>query len=166
MQKNILKKLIILATFSIILVCVLVPKTKRYFINTTTSLPLGIYQLSNNILAQGETVVFQKPSVLSNLKKSWLIKDGVFIKKITAVPGDKICTENNRLVINDVEIGLIKSKDRNGDLLPSIVKHQFCRKLSGGEFWTGTNHPNSFDSRYYGPIQAENLKTVKPLILF
>lgn len=166
MKINASKKVIILITFIVVLIFVLLPKTKYFFMNTTTSLPLGIYYISKESLSLGKTVVFQKPTFLTKMDKNWLIKKGVFLKKITAVPGDKVCTRNNRLSINDNEIGLIKSKDRNGDPLPNIINSEFCRNLIPGEFWTGTDHPNSFDSRYYGPIMAANLKTVKPLILY
>jgi conjugative transfer signal peptidase TraF len=158
--------MIILSIFIVFLAFILIPKKKYLFINTTSSLPVGIYYLSNDIISLQKTVVFKKPSFLSKLQRNWLIKDGVFIKKITAGPGDKVCAMNGTLFINDKEMGIIKTKDHNGENLPNNTNNMFCRTLIKGEFWTGTNHPNSFDSRYYGPINESDLKIVKPLILF
>ncbi len=143
-----------------------IPKPKFFYINTTTSLPLGIYYLSKEKVSLSKTVVFSKPSFLNIVKRDWLIKKDFFIKKIIAEPNDNVCIKNGVLFINGKYVSKIKEYDRNGKKLPKNIQEDFCRNLSKDEFWTSADHENSYDSRYYGPIMAVNLKTVRPLILF
>ena len=139
-----------------------IPKKKFFILNTTNSLPLGIYYITTNPPTLDSIVAFNKPESLNILDRNWLVKGSLFLKKITAVPGDFVCTNNNQLKINGKFRGEIYKVDRNGIALPQIG---FCRKLTSGEYWTGTDHRRSFDSRYYGPLRTQDisLKTVKPL---
>ena len=149
----------------IVILLVFLPKHKFLCINNTNSLPLGIYILSNETIELGKYVVFTKPDNLKDIKRDWLIDNALFLKQITAIPGDTVCIKNNTVLINGKTAGTVKAVDRNGEELPGSLK-KICGRLKKGEFWTATNHPNSFDSRYYGPIKLEKLRTVKPILLF
>ncbi len=156
----------VVVVFILVILCVLIPKRKFIYINNTDSLPLGLYVLSNEKIELGKYVVFSKPDNLNKIQRNWILGNASFLKQISAIPGDTVCIQKNTVLINGKETGTVKTVDRNGEELPKILKNTFCRKLNKGEFWTATHHPNSFDSRYYGPVKIDQLKTVKPLITF
>ncbi len=156
----------VFVVFILVIPCILLPKSRFIYINHTNSLPLGLYLLSNEKIELGKYVIFSKPDNLINIQRDWILGNASFLKQISAIPGDTVCIQKNTVLINGKETGIVKAVDRNGVELPKTLENNFCRKLKMGEFWTATNHPNSFDSRYYGPIKIDQLKTVKPLITF
>jgi len=69
---------------------------------------------------------------------------------------------NHGLAINGVWRAKTAAFDRDGRALPVW---NACRRLHDQEFFMLSNHvPNSFDSRYFGPVQsADILATYRPL---
>ena len=67
---------------------------------------------------------------------------------------------NGRLLANSAQL----PSDRDGRALPQLHLDEYV--LSPGELLTmSTYNPRSFDGRYFGPIQRENiLSVVEPLL--
>ena len=74
-----------------------------------------------------------------------------------------VCTIGQRLVINGQARAPIAIRDSAGDLLP---QWKGCRRLGSDELFVFSDRiPNSFDSRYYGPVHRSEVIGVYRLVL-
>jgi conjugative transfer signal peptidase TraF len=72
------------------------------------------------------------------------------LKAVAAGPGDSVCTAADHLVINGRDLAPIASRDGEGRALPRWTA---CRQLGPDELFVfSARVPNSFDSRYFGPV--------------
>ena len=86
------------------------------------------------------------------------------LKGIAAGPGDQVCTTSGRLVINGRDRAPIAEADRQGRGLPHW---RGCRRLGVDELFAFSDRvPNSFDSRYFGPVTRSAIIGVyRPLVV-
>jgi len=86
----------------------------------------------------------------------------LFMKPIAAEPGDQVCNSFSGFFINGKRIAETVSHDSDGRLLP--VWRQ-CRHLHHDEYFMLSTHiANSFDSRYFGPVDGTEIAAVyRPL---
>lgn len=93
-------------------------------------------------IKQGEVVVFRAP--LGERKD--------FVKRVIAVPGDKIESREGQVYVNDEPLEETYLKQ---DFNISIAS----QTLQQGEYFVmGDNRDNSLDSRNFGAIKAANIK--------
>ncbi|MBR7981681.1 S26 family signal peptidase [Burkholderia cenocepacia] len=77
------------------------------------------------------------------------------LKRIGAVSPQEVCTIGGIVRIDDVPSATVLSVDRLGRPLPSWPQ---CRRLEPGElFLLSVTNPASFDSRYFGPVDASTV---------
>jgi conjugative transfer signal peptidase TraF len=134
--------------------------------NRTASEPEGLYLRQAAPVRVGALVAFPAPSAAfpyADGHMSYLRRVPV-LKSVAAVSGDQVCTENGRLVINGQVRAPIMRQDRRGASLP---RWNGCRQLRDGEVFVFSDRiPNSFDSRYFGPVnRAEIVGVFRPLAL-
>ena len=73
------------------------------------------------------------------------------VKRIAAVPGDRICAQGRIISINGRAVAQRRNADGRGRLLP---KWQGCITLDADHvFLLMAGVPGSFDGRYFGPIR-------------
>jgi type IV secretory pathway protease TraF len=66
------------------------------------------------------------------------------------VPGQTLCRNALAIVVDGIEMGAARERDRRGRALPTW---QGCRLLARGEvFIMNWHEPASLDGRYFGPI--------------
>lgn len=126
-------------------------------LNLSPSVPLGLYVKIDDQPSAGQLVEFQLPP--------HIMGDGrhahhrVILKPIAAGPGDHIDTTGDWLLIDGRCVAPIFSVDSEGRPLPVWRAR---RVLHPGEFFVfSARVPNSFDSRYYGPIRREDIIAVR-----
>ena len=73
------------------------------------------------------------------------------IKRIAAVAGDDVCAFDGAIIVNGEIVARQRKVDRAGRSLP---RWNGCRELVPGEFFLLTKAPDSFDSRYFGPVTS------------
>ena len=74
------------------------------------------------------------------------------LKRVGAVAPQEVCTAGGVVRIDGVTSAAVLPADRWGRPLPSW---QQCRRLESGElFLLSVTNPASFDSRYFGPVNA------------
>lgn len=128
----------------------------------TPSLPKSIYLRIFSAPEPGKIASFPMPKAaqdyLDEIGQS--VSGAVnFMKLIAAGPGDHVCNRPVQgLVINGQWRAQIALRDSEGHPLPHWNE---CRILSGNEFFMFSNHlSNSFDSRYFGPIEETEIAGV------
>ncbi len=134
--------------------------------NRTASEPEGLYLRQAAPLRIGALAAFPVPASAfpyADRHMSYLRRVPV-LKTVAAVSGDQVCTGDDRLVINGEVRAPILKTDRRGAVLP---RWNGCRRLRDGEVFVFSDRiPNSFDSRYFGPVhQAEIVGVFRPLAL-
>ena len=122
-------------------------------INTTPSEPEGLYLVTRGPPAPGRLIAFRTPAAAfpyADARLSYL-HHMPMLKSVAAVPGDEVCTLGGRLRINGRDRAGIVARDPRGAALPHWAG---CRRLTPGELFVFSSHaPNSFDSRYFGPVR-------------
>ncbi|MBB3892836.1 conjugative transfer signal peptidase TraF [Phenylobacterium haematophilum] len=132
--------------------------------NRTDSEPLGIYTRTLTRPAIGRLIAFQAPAAAfpyADGRMAYLRRVPI-LKQIAAVEGDLVCARDGVLAINGRPVAPVYARDPRGRALP---QWNGCRRLQAAEYFVYSDRiPNSFDSRYYGPIRGERVLGVyRPL---
>jgi len=134
--------------------------------NGTPSEPQGLYVRSIATPAPGRIIAFRTPArafPYADGRMGYLRRIPI-LKAVAAGEGDQVCARAGVLTINGARRGAILARDGEGSRLPIW---RGCRALTPGEFFVFSDRiPNSFDSRYYGPVtQALILGVFQPLMV-
>lgn len=147
-------------------------------INTTDSLPIGIYMTIKKAPEKGDIVSFclmpnsaQLAIERHYLSKHWLNKcpkkSQSLLKPIVAMQGDFVTVSTKGVYVNKqiIEDSKPLKKDAAGNLMPNI---KVKKRLAENEFLAiSTFNPYSWDSRYYGAVPTTNiLSVVRPVFTF
>jgi conjugative transfer signal peptidase TraF len=132
--------------------------------NPSPSEPTGFYRLSNQAPGPGRIIAFRVPAAGRSYAAMHLpsIARSAILKVIAASNGALVCEQNGALSIEGQARGNAAATDRYGAALP---RWSGCRRLARGEYFVLSNRiPNSFDSRYYGPVpRADVIGVYRPL---
>ena len=148
-----------------------------YRVNTTSSLPRGLYQLTQHPPQRGDTVFFCLESqefINLAISRGYIglgtCPGGIRAlgKEIFGIPGDLVSIEANGLIsLNDQAIpgSAPMAKDSKGRLMPPSALQK--GKIQKGKALTLSLHnPGSFDSRYFGLVNLSGLTPVRPVLVF
>ena len=145
-------------------------------VNTTVSMPIGLYREVPPRLQRGAWVVFCLPKEPARLgrERGYLRRgacaDGSqeLVKEIAAVPGDSVALSRAGLTVNSHAVPgtAIQAVDRSGRGLPHAPFGE--RRVAPGELWVlGLDHGVSWDSRYFGPVPARQVRAgAMPVLTF
>jgi conjugative transfer signal peptidase TraF len=138
-------------------------------INLTGSLPPGLYLAARAAPARGSLVLACLPPVVGAFAKvrgyvpsggpcpGGLVPVG---KQVWAVAGDTVTVSAAGLSVNWVALpnSAPLFVDRLGRRLPKLAGGQYV--VNAGELWVGSTYSrSSFDSRYFGALEATQLRT-------
>lgn len=163
--KNMNKRIVgILAALVIYLGCLLQPFGLVFpniiYINVTESLPVGVYLAIPSVaMRNGDIVAFrQRADVMETIYKNGWMRDGenpIFIKRAAFHGSYAVDPEDLAFRVNDVFIGSAMRDDGKGHTLyPQFGTHN----IAAGEFLPYTLAPRSYDGRYYGTVQTEQIE--------
>lgn len=107
-------------------------------------MPRGVYvKYSSNNLNKGDIIVFSLKEKKLNL-----------LKYIAGYEGDVYCMDfQGTLWINDIpsaQQNIIKYYDK-------LPNHSVCQRLKKDDLLVLGEHPDSYDSRYFGPIKTQQV---------
>lgn len=152
------------AFYMALLAIVAIAFMQGYRINTTPSYPIGIYKLNQSVteLHVGELVAFcpRKEGVFKFSSERGYLERGMcesglepLVKRIVAKPGDQVIVSETVSVNGLTQVNSeLKAKDIDGREIPRAES----QLIAEATFFVMSEHnPNSFDSRYFGPIPAE-----------
>ena len=128
--------------------------------NRSASEPTGLYIRSADEPAVGRIIAFHAPASAfpyADGRMGYLHRVPI-LKQVAAGEGDVVCTRAGALSINGRWRAPVFVYDPRGATLP---QWRGCRALLKGEFFVFSNRiPNSFDSRYYGPVKVDQIMGV------
>jgi conjugative transfer signal peptidase TraF len=138
-------------------------------INSSSSLPLGLYWKTNARLEKGALVIFCPPNtpVFREAKARGYIGAGFcpgeyreMIKKVAATKGDRVSISEKGVSVNDVLLSNSKpySEDRAGRAMPRYETD--CTLTETQVLLMSDYDPRSFDARYFGPIDEAQIRSV------
>ena len=130
--------------------------TPRLIWNATASAPLGAYWLTVQDAARGDLVLAEPPPNARRLaaRRGYLPARVQLVKRLAAMAGDRVCADGAILWINGMPVAEPLAADSRGRPLPAWTG---CRTLTGDEIFLLTDAPDSFDSRYFGPVPRSNV---------
>ena len=119
--------------------------------NASRSVPIGLYRVQAAAPGQNDLVLVRLPPVLAELanRRGYLHGTDYVLKPVAAVAGETVCRFGLVITVRSAVAALAKRRD--GDQRPMPVWHG-CHVLKLGELFLLSAPPDSFDSRYFGPI--------------
>jgi len=130
-------------------------------LNTTPSVPTGIYWYSPGKVHRGEIVQACLPvPVAKYAKERSILLDGIcpansepIVKVLAGIPGDTVSIRRSGVRINGAKWPMSAQRkfDSNGRRVEMSVAPGVYHVPAGYVFLMGLN-PRSWDSRYFGPI--------------
>lgn len=144
----------------------LLPRPPVLLWNHSASLPVGLYGVEQIKAVRGDYVAVLPTGYLrATLDAYGALPDGrLLLKQLAASAGDTVCRDHAAVSVNGVVLALAKKTASDGGMLPAWTG---CRTLGAEAVLVLTQHAGSFDSRYFGPIGADQIVGVAhPLITF
>ena len=140
-------------------------------INTTASLPPGIYYRTFEVPKRGDIVFVSPPDkpVFKEALKRGILSSGnseagtcPLIKVMAAIDGDEIEIRKDGMFVNGEKLANSQRQDWQ---IANMAELPISKKLKG-EILLYTPHPQSFDSRYFGYVPLDALQRVEPVYTF
>ena len=149
--------LCVAAACGAVLATIVLPPAPLLVWNASASMPIGLYAVEPGAsLATGDVAVARLPIDVRNLaaRRRYLPVGVPLVKRVAAVAGQRICWTGPRVTIDGRLSALRRRDDRAGRPLPW---HRGCAMLLGDSvLLLATRSPDSFDGRYFGPIEARD----------
>jgi conjugative transfer signal peptidase TraF len=135
-------------------------------VNTTPSIPLGVYQLSNEPLVTGSYVLFCPPPapVFAMAKARGYVGAGFcpggygqLMKRLVAAKNDRVTINAEGVVVNGQRLPLSKLIKLDGGSRP--LPHYAKSWVLGSDevLVMSDSNSGSFDGRYFGSIQRAQI---------
>lgn len=137
----------------------------RLIWNASASVPLGLYRIvPATALRVGDMVAVRPSPALARFiaERRYVEANVPLLKPIAATYGATICRVGPRVTIDGRTVVAALARDRFGRPLPAWFG---CYRLRPDQlFLIAPSHPDSFDSRYFGPVsQSQVLGRATPL---
>ena len=149
------RRMLVVVGIAAALMTIPMPRCPLVLYNRTPSLPIGWYIYCGASIHRGDVVAFAlPPTAWSYARLRGESTRVLLLKHVLAIRGDLVSTLHGELRINGAFVGSIAAVDSAGRPLPQWMA---CRILADDELLVGSTHPRSFDSRYFGPIHANQV---------
>ncbi len=155
------KRMRILALIGFVSVMVLVPLIAnlpiKIIYNASASAPIGFYRVTPaSSLKRGAFAVVPTPPGFRMMaaKRHYLPFNVPLIKRIIALSGDEVCRYGEVILVNQKRVATALTRDSQGRALPVW---QGCILLNEDQFFALMDRPDSFDGRYFGPLNTQDI---------
>jgi conjugative transfer signal peptidase TraF len=140
------------------LFALLFPKTGAplFVWNASPSVPVGLYRLSSRPSQKAALVIVRLPEPLRILAETrgYLRRGALLIKPVAAGAGDTVCRHGSLVTVNGRAAAPANLFDAKGRPLPAWSG---CFRLGASDIFVLSADPDSFDSRYTGPIDRAHV---------
>lgn len=122
--------------------------------NGSPSVPIGLYRIGQGSPRVGDLVLIRLSPAVTILaaRRGYLPKSVYLLKPVAAVGGDRVCRFGSPVFVRGRFVGLATAADGLGRPMPAWHR---CRTLETEQIFVLADHPASFDSRYFGPLEAK-----------
>jgi conjugative transfer signal peptidase TraF len=121
--------------------------------NASASVPIGLYRIApGRAVRPGVLVALRPGASLARFMagRHYLESGAVLVKPVAAVAGETVCRRGGLVTIGGVPVAVALSVDSRHRPLPVWSG---CRRLPvDAVFLLASAVPDSFDSRYFGPV--------------
>ncbi len=134
----------------------------RVLYNPSESIPSGFYTRIDAAPVAGAIVTVRARDVAPDYARLRDYADDTdrFIKRVAAVAGDSVCADGDTVTVSSRLLER-EAYDAQGRALP---RWRGCRSLAADEVFLLGDTDDSFDGRYWGPIDARLIEGVwRPL---
>jgi conjugative transfer signal peptidase TraF len=136
----------------------------RIIWNASPSVPIGWYLMSKRQPKKGEIGVI-KPAAWVQLyasERSYLAQNVLLLKPIFATDPSTICRFGKYVFVDGKLVAKARIRDQQHRLLPTWKD---CKTLKMGDVFLLASPRDSFDSRYFGPVNRKQIVgTAIPLL--
>lgn len=133
------------------------PLSPRLVWNASASVPTGLYSVTPvRPIERGDIVVARLPEPVARLaaRRHYLPLDVPLLKPVGALPGDRVCAIGGAITIDGNVVAIRRRRDRIGRALPWW---NGCERLRNGRLLLLSPAPDSFDGRYFGPVDPSTI---------
>ena len=132
------------------------PKCPVLVWNRSPSVPIGLYLVLARSPHVGDYIVIRLSTTMQALaeRRSYIGSNTPLLKRVAASEGDRVCRRRQAVLVSGQHVVFALGFDRAGKPLPVW---QGCHKLQDGQVFVLGTHPESFDSRYFGPINRDQI---------
>lgn len=134
------------------------PSVPRLVWNLSASAPVGLYRVSPRAMPDpGDMVIAWIPPNVRELAahRRYIPANVPLVKRVAGSRDDLVCAHDEAITINGHRITGRLLEDSVGRPMPWW---QGCRLLGKGEYFLLMDEvPNSFDSRYFGPVGSGDI---------
>ena len=148
---------IYLTLFSLLLILFSETISKQFYLNFSSSMPKGVYQIVEGEVAKGDLVVFDVPENYKSYQ--FLNPNKKLLKEVYAIAGERYCIGDDGIRVNGNFLAASKFKDFTG----RVINKKFgCFNVTEGHYLPlALYHDHSFDGRYFGEVSVESSKKVQ-----
>jgi conjugative transfer signal peptidase TraF len=124
--------------------------------NASPSVPIGLYLRTARPADVGALALLRLPEPVRSLAaaRGYLPAGVLLVKPVAAAAGDLVCRHGPLVAINARTVARAAHFDREGRPLP---RWSGCRRLGTAQVFLLSPEPDSFDGRYFGPLQRRTL---------
>ncbi len=165
-SRNSLIAIVLALLLAMLLVAVTAVKPLPVLIwNASESVPVGLYSVHRRQPVKGDIAVIAPPSWvrLYASSRGYLPSNVWLLKPVSATSGSVACRFGEHVFVNGKWIARAKNLDRKKRKLPVW---RGCKSLRSNEIFVLAKPKDSFDSRYFGPInRSQVIGTATPIYI-
>ena len=123
--------------------------------NASASAPIGLWRVQpGKPIHTGDAVLAHTPDSVRGLaaRRRYIPANVPLLKRVVARSGDRVCARGNAIYIDGRRAAVRYAVDPHGRPLPWW---RGCGRLRIGQFFLLMPAPDSFDSRYFGPVDQD-----------
>lgn len=124
---------------------------KKLIYNASASAPIGFYWIDQKGISRGDYAYVRVPERVRDLviERGYLPPEVPLLKRVVGLNGDRICRAGGEISINGSVVATVKRRDGQGREMPTWHR---CHILTEHTVFLLQDHPQSFDGRYFGPV--------------
>ena len=121
--------------------------------NLSASVPIGPYVIDAGVPKLDDYVLIRLPVNVAELasERGYLPAGVALLKQVSAAQDDRVCRIGQQILINRIAVARAPATDLSGRPMPVWSG---CHRLNPGDLFLLGGGPDSFDSRYFGPVPS------------